>query len=61
MAEDVADGIKVDSGIEYVEAWVCDQPPRDARYRVLRDEWIEQPTNLDHPIRLIFEIRLADG
>ena len=42
----------------FVEAWVCDQPPRNAVYRVLRDEWIEQGNRW---IRLIYEIQMTQS
>jgi hypothetical protein len=38
---------------EYSEVWVCDQPPSDVPYRVVRDEWSE-----DYTVRRIYEIEL---
>lgn len=54
------DGVKIEMGVEYVEAWVCDQPPLDARYQVLRDVWVDQPADFGHPIRLVYEIKLTE-
>lgn len=48
--------MKVLNGIAFVEAWVCDQPSRGVAYRVLEDQWIDQPGNFDYPIRLIYRI-----
>jgi hypothetical protein len=39
---------------EFVQAWVCDQPPAGVVYRVIRDEWVKDDT-----VRLIYEIELV--
>jgi hypothetical protein len=43
----------------FIEAWVCDPPPRGQgkQYRVLRQEWIEQD---EKTIRLIYEIEVVE-
>lgn len=35
----------------HVEAWVCDQPPKEQAYRVIKDRWVE-----DYTVRLILEV-----
>jgi hypothetical protein len=50
----VAEPVAVWTDQPFVEAWVCEQPPRGVKYRVLRDEWLQ-----DYTIRLIHEIEIV--
>jgi hypothetical protein len=51
----VAEAAAEKSDLGFVEAWVCDQPPRGVRYQVLRDEWVD-----DYRVRLIYEIKVKE-
>lgn len=48
---------------DYVTHWYCEVPPKDARFKVLRDHWLHSGMGTDRtqPTREIYEIEVTQS